>query len=88
MEPVKQNRYNPCYGYQEMKKERDLVMKVVKDAGGVLKYTSENLQGDSEIGLNAIQSDRVALKFAPEELSKGNDSIDLARVSFERDLIE
>ena len=66
------------YASEEVRGDRDIVMKAVSLVGGALHYASAELKCDYEIVLTAVQQWGSALKYASEDLRGDARLIELA----------
>ena len=53
---------------EELKSDREMVMKAVSNNGLALEYATEELKGDREIVMRAVSQDGFALRYASQEL--------------------
>ena len=58
------------YASENLRNDRELVMKTVQQNGFALEYASEELRNDRKIVKTAVQQYGDALQFASEDLKK------------------
>lgn len=68
------------YASEELRGDREIILKAVRDCGLALEYASEELRGDREIVLEAVKIHGDALVFASDEL-KGDKQIVMVALS-------
>ena len=80
MEAVSQNGHALQHAKEEMRGDREIVMKAVSENGYALKHATEELRGDREVVMKAVSRNGYALKHATEEL-RGDREVVMKAVS-------
>ena len=80
MEELADNGHALRYAPEELRGDREVVIKAVSQNGRALQHATEELRGDGEVVMKAVSQDGVALFYAAEEL-RGDREVVMKAVS-------
>ena len=56
-----------------MREDKEIVLEAVKNKGIIVKYASQELKNDLEVGLAAISQDKSCYQFLGEDLKENEE---------------
>ena len=84
LELVKRVNFDLEYASDELKNDREVVMKAVNQRGCASEYASDELRNDREVVMEAVKQNGCALKYASDEVKSENEKVDFAMISIRK----
>ena len=64
------------FASEELRNDKEIVLKAVQNRGSALQYASDELKNDREIVLEAIKFDKEAIQYASEEMKNDPEIVE------------